>query len=173
MIGAQNAKLSFMIGSAKESPEAARIKSIVSMMGSEEKIFFCGMLGTGVAAKISNNYLAGTVLVAVAEAMALGIRSGVDPKVLHDVIHNSSGQTWMGDTRQPVPGVVAAAMSSHDYKPSFKHELMVKDLSLGVDAGGKTGIETSMAKTAVEHYREATKDPKVKVGSALVTQYAT
>jgi len=47
----------------------------MKMMGSPEKFFFCGGLGAGLAAKIANNYLSGTILLATAEAMAIGIKS--------------------------------------------------------------------------------------------------
>jgi 3-hydroxyisobutyrate dehydrogenase len=83
------------------------------MMANPDKIFFCGELGNGLAAKISNNYLSGTFLVAIAEAMAIGIRSGVDKNVLAEVIRNSSGNSWMGEHLMPVPGILPDAPSSN------------------------------------------------------------
>lgn len=58
-----------MIGCAEDDPNVDRIKAILMMMGPDEKLFVCGQLGNGLAGKISNNYLSGTILVALSEAM--------------------------------------------------------------------------------------------------------
>ena len=152
-----------MVGCPESDPEAGHVRSIVSAMGNPEKVFFCGQLGTGNAAKISNNYMSGTILMALSEAMAIGIRSGVDKKVLADVIRNSSGHTWTADHMNPVPDIIPTAPSSNGYKPGFRHEYMVKDMSLGIDGGEKVGIDATMAKTAVEAYKKGTKDPRCEV----------
>ena len=132
-------------------------------MGNPDKIFLCGQLGTGLAAKISNNYLSGTFLVAIAEAMAIGIRSGVDKNKLARVISNSSGMSWMGEHMMPVPDILPDAPSSNGYKPGFRHELMVKDMTLGIEAGKKHGIEPTMASTAVAACKKASEDPRCEV----------
>ena len=152
-----------MIGCPDSDPKAKQIRDITSMMGNPNKIFLCGQLGNGLAAKISNNYLSGTFLVAISEAMAIGIRSGVDKNVLATVISNSSGMSWMGEHMNPVPGIIPEAPSSNDYKPGFRHELMVKDMTLGIEAGKKHGIEPTMANTAVKACKTASKDPRCEV----------
>ncbi|KAK3707173.1 hypothetical protein LTR37_012342 [Vermiconidia calcicola] len=158
--GAAAGILAFMIGCTDSDPAADQIRDITSMMGISEKVFFCGELGNGAAAKISNNYLSSTFLMAISEAFATGIKSGVDKNVLADVIRNSSGMSWMGEHMHPVPGVIASAPSSNGYKVGFRCELMVKDTTLGIDAAEKCGVEPTMAKTAVEAYKKATQDPR-------------
>lgn len=108
-----------MIGSQAGCPDANRITEIVSMMADPRKLYFCGQLGAGNAAKISNNYMTGTITVAIAEATAIGVRSGVDPETLHKIISNSSGSSWVGEYMNPVPGVVATAPSSRGYQAGF------------------------------------------------------
>lgn len=152
-----------MIGCPESDSKAQQVRDVTSMMGNPNKIFLCGQLGTGLAAKISNNYLSGTFMVAIAEAMAIGIRAGVDKNKLAEVIRNSSGMSWMGDHMQPVPGIIAAAPSSNGYKPGFRHELMDKDMSLGVEAGKIHGIDPTMANAALEAVRKAMKDPRCEV----------
>ena len=93
-MGAAAGTLSFMIGCFVSDPQTHRIREVVSLMADPDKIYFCGQLGSGNAAKISNNYMAGTIGIALSEAMAIGIRSGVDAKVLNKIISNSTGQTW-------------------------------------------------------------------------------
>lgn len=152
-----------MIGHPNDSSKATdRIRSVVSMMGNPDKIFFCGDIGSGLAAKISNNYLAGSFNVAISQAMSIGIRSGVDKQMLFDVIRNSSGQSWMLENHQPVPGLVATAPSSRGYEPSFRHRLMMKDIGLGIQAAREVGIEPTIAETALQMYERAANDEEVK-----------
>lgn len=139
------------------------------MMGDPQKVFYCGKLGAGLAAKISNNYLSCSILLAVAEAMAIGVRSGVDEKLLHDIIHNSTGQTFMADHVQPVPGVVPHAPSSNNYRLGFKTQMMIKDLSLGVQARHATGIIPTVAEAALRVYEKAAVDPQCIVSLVLPT----
>lgn len=130
------------------------------MMGDPKKFFYCGKLGAGLAAKISNNYLSCSILLAVAEAIAIGTRSGIDEKLLHQVIHLSTGQNFMADNVQPVPGVVPDAPSSNNYRLGFKTQMMIKDLGLGVQAGYATGIKPTIAEAALRVYEKAAVDPR-------------
>lgn len=136
-------------------------------MGDPNKFFFCGRLGTGLAAKISNNYLSCSILLAVAEAMAIGTRLGVDEKLLHDVIHHSTGQNFMADNVQPVPGIVAHSPSSNNYRLGFKTQMMIKDLGLGVQAGYATGVMPTIAEAALRVYEKAAVDPRCIVSTNL------
>lgn len=152
-----------LIGHAKveaADPFTERIECVLSMMGSPQKFFWCGKVGAGLAAKISNNYLSCSMIIAVAEAMAIGIRSGVDPKLLYDVIHNSTGQSFMGDNVCPVPGIVPHAPSSNNWKLGFKTQMMIKDIALGVEAGNRVGIIPRFGETALNVWKKAAKDPR-------------
>lgn len=51
---------------------------------------------------------------------------GLDPKVLLDVLNNSSARSWSTEVYCPVPGLVPTAPSSRNYDGGFKNELMVK-----------------------------------------------
>lgn len=161
--GASAGTLSFLIGRAKEDqpgPLSTRIASVMAMMGSPEKFFYCGGVGAGLAAKICNNYLSGIILLASAEAMNIGIRSGIDRKLLYQVVHNSTGQSFMFDNVNPAPGTVAHAPSSRNYEGGFKAQMMVKDMTLGVQAGEMTGVRTTTGSAALELYKEASIDPR-------------
>ncbi|KAJ5559806.1 hypothetical protein N7513_002205 [Penicillium frequentans] len=161
--GANSGTLSFLIGHNKPSdtdPVSHRLETVAAMMGNPKKFFYCGKLGAGLAAKISNNYLSCSILLAVAEAMAIGIRSGVDEKLLHEVIQNSTGQNFMADVVQPVPGIVPDAPSSNNYKLGFKTQMMIKDLGLGIRAGYATGIKPTIAEAAYGVYEKASIDPR-------------
>ncbi|EEU42002.1 uncharacterized protein NECHADRAFT_86146 [Fusarium vanettenii 77-13-4] len=160
---AEKASLSFMIGHpepAADDAAATRLQQVVTAMADPEKIFWCGCVGSGLAAKISNNYISCSVLLLIAEAMAIGVKSGVDPKMLHKIINNSTGQTFMGDNVCPVPNVVPHAPSSNAWRLGFKTQMFLKDLSLGIEAAQRESIEPTMAKAAYAVFEEASKDPR-------------
>lgn len=132
-----------------------RIEKVLEMMGDPKKCFWCGKIGSGLAAKISNNYISCTVYLVVAEAMAIGVRSGIDPKLLREIIHNSSGQTFMGDIISNVP---SAKLSGPN---GFPVHLMIKDVGLGVDVGNATGVEPRMGLAALDIWKKAADDPSI------------
>ena len=147
-----------MIGHSKpdgSDPVGSQIEKCIMMMASPSKVFWCGKLGTGLAAKISNNYISCSVLCLIAEAMAIGVRSGVDKKVLQELVHNSSGQTFMGDIVNNTPKSLLFGCNG------FPVYLMVKDVTLGVEAGKQTGVNPRMAEKALEIWKEAQQDMAV------------
>ncbi|MDY7545176.1 NAD(P)-dependent oxidoreductase [Glaciimonas sp. CA11.2] len=82
--------------------------------------------GIGSKVKVINQLLAGVHIAAAAEAMALGMREGVDPDALYEVITNSAGNSWMFENR--VPHILKA-----DYTPLSAVDIFVKDLGLVLD----------------------------------------
>ncbi|KAF7535052.1 hypothetical protein G7054_g5718 [Neopestalotiopsis clavispora] len=147
-----------------------RLKRATQYFGNPNKIFYCGGLGSGLAAKICNNYLSCTILLANSEAMATGLKLGLDKHVLHKVIQASTGQNFMADHVCPVPGVVEHAPSSNDYKLGFKAQMLAKDVSLGVDAAQSVGIEPSIGKAALEVYKQVALDERCIVSVAHLSQ---
>jgi putative dehydrogenase len=84
--------------------------------------------GTGSKVKMINQLLAGVHIAAAAEAMALAIRAGADPKVVYEVISNSAGSSWMFQNR--VPHILEG-----DYTPLSAVNIFVKDLGIVLDQG--------------------------------------
>ncbi|POR32519.1 3-hydroxyisobutyrate dehydrogenase, partial [Tolypocladium paradoxum] len=162
-ISAKNGTLSFLIGHSEDDiPMAKRIAEVVRMMANPEKIIFCGKLGNGLGAKICNNYLSFCNMLSIAEAMSIGIRLGVDKHTLFNCIRNSGGNSATFHNFQPCPGLIPHLPSSNDFKPGFRPFMMVKDLTLAVEAGEQTGINATMAQTALETFRKAMEDPRCK-----------
>jgi hypothetical protein len=152
-----------MVGHAAPKEGVAfddRLQRVIMMMADATKVFWCGQVGLGLAAKISNNYISCSVLLLVAEAMAIGVESGVDPKLLHEIIHNSTGQTFMGDNVCPIPDVVPHAPSSNSWRLGFRTQMFLKDLSLGIDAAHQLNLHSSMAEAAYKVYEKASEDPQ-------------
>ncbi|KAF2636652.1 6-phosphogluconate dehydrogenase C-terminal domain-like protein [Massarina eburnea CBS 473.64] len=161
---AERGDLSMLIGHPSPSdnnPTSKRLEHVLGMIGSPSKFFYLSHLGAGLTAKISNNYLSGTILLATAEALAIGVAQGLDPKDLYNVIKASTGQSWMCDHVMPIPNVAEHWVPSNSgYKPGFKTQMMLKDLGLGIESGKQVGIEPSMAEAAMKTWESAAVDER-------------
>ncbi|USP76882.1 3-hydroxyisobutyrate dehydrogenase [Curvularia clavata] len=170
MPAAQAGTLALLIGYPSPSSPLAnpnlspRLTHLLSMLGPASKTIYLSHLGAGLTAKIANNYISGTVLLATAEALALGVSHGLDPEELYKVIKSSTGQSWMCDHVMPIPNVQKEywVPSNSGYKPGFKTQMMIKDLSLGVESARQVGTKCSMAERAVEVWQEAAVDERCR-----------
>ncbi|KAK3723002.1 hypothetical protein LTR37_002148 [Vermiconidia calcicola] len=113
--------LTFMVGGSKDVFEKA--KPVMATMGKSENLILCGGPGAGLATKQINNYIAYCSYVALCEGMNTGLKFGLDPKTLNDVINASSGQCWNSLHMNPVKGVIPNSSASRDFKPGFTVEL--------------------------------------------------
>ncbi len=104
--------------------------------------------GPGSTVKIVNQLLAGVHIAAAAEAMALGIRAGVAPDKIFDVITHSAGNSWMFENR--VPHVLAG-----DYTPLSAVDIFVKDLGLVLDTARASKFPLPLASTAHQMFMQA------------------
>lgn len=120
--GAQAGTLTFMVGGPQKDFD--RAKPLLQNMG--KSVVHCGDVGTGQAAKICNNMLLGIEMIGVAEAMNLGVKMGLDPKLLAGIINTSSGRCWSSDTYNPVPHVIEGIPSCKNYEGGFGASLMAK-----------------------------------------------
>jgi len=128
--GAQAGTLTFIVGGESETLERAR--PYLSAMG--KNIFHAGASGAGQTAKICNNMLLGILMAGTAEALALGVANGLDPKVLSDIMAKSSGRNWALEQYNPYPGVMDNVPASREYQGGFGVDLMHKDLGLAAQA---------------------------------------
>jgi 3-hydroxyisobutyrate dehydrogenase len=146
--GARARTLAIMVGGGQEAFERAR--SLFDAMGS--LINHMGPAGSGQATKLCNNLLAGVHMAALAEAVTLARREGLDGRQLYDVITHGTGDSRVLRMRFPMPGVVEAAPVNHDFAPNFPVDLIAKDLRLAVEAAQEHGVETEMASAALARY---------------------
>ncbi len=89
---AREARLTFMIGGEPQVKE--RLMPLFGAMG--EKVFDLGVCGAGMRAKVLNNFVAACSTVAVRNVLEHAGELGIKTKVLLEVLHQSSGQTWFG-----------------------------------------------------------------------------
>ena len=133
IIAAQAATLTFMVGGTKAQFNQARL--ILEKMG--KNIFHAGEHGSGQVAKACNNMLLAINMIGTSEALNLAMQHGLDPKVMSEIIQNSSGANWCVEKYNPVPDVLENVPSSHGYTAGFMTDLMLKDLGLSMDAASE------------------------------------
>ncbi|KAE8356012.1 6-phosphogluconate dehydrogenase [Aspergillus coremiiformis] len=152
VVGARAGTLSFMFGASSQTGQLVdRVRSVLMLMG--KKAWHMGNSGAGVSAKLANNYLLAINNIATAEVMNLGIRCGLDPKVLADMVNTSTGRCWPMEINNPVPGVVETAPASRDYAGGFGISLMNKDLRLAISAAEESGAPLALAEMARGVYK--------------------
>lgn len=141
--------LTFMVGGSENGFKL--IHNLLLCMGS--RAVYCGRIGSGQAAKICNNMLLAITMIGTAEAMNMGLRLGLDPKLLTDIINSSSGRCWSSEVYNPVPGVLDNVPSSNNYEGGFSSRLMAKDLGLAQDAATRSASPVLLGSLAHQIYR--------------------
>ncbi|MFQ3789115.1 L-threonate dehydrogenase [Halomonas sp. A29] len=104
--------------------------------------------GIGSSMKLVNQLLAGVHIAAAAEAMALGIRMGLEPRTVYEVITHSAGNSWMFENR--VPHIVDG-----DYTPLSAVDIFVKDLNIVHETGRELAMPTPIAASALQQFTAA------------------
>jgi 3-hydroxyisobutyrate dehydrogenase len=161
VVGARAGTLCFMFGASSQTGQLIeRVRAVLMLMG--KKAWHLGPPGAGVSGKLANNYILAINNIATAEAMNLGIRWGLDPKSLADMINTSTGRCWPMEVNNPVPGVVETAAASRGYEGGFGVSLMKKDLRLAITAAKESGTPLALAETAREVYNSVEKEYRGK-----------
>jgi 2-hydroxymethylglutarate dehydrogenase len=120
--GAEMGALTIMVGGDVATLE--KVRKVLETMG--QKIFPVGTVGCGNAAKLVNNMIALACSSVDAEGFALGVKAGLDPEVLWDIISASTGNNW---SLQQYPNSVF----KDNFEPGFKVSLAAKDIGLAID----------------------------------------
>lgn len=170
VVGAKKGSIAFYLGCGSDDPNLPRLTHLLSMMG--KSIIPCGGASFGLAAKLSNNYLSGLIAIACSEAMNMGMRSGLDPRVLASVYAAGTAQNTICDRFNPCPGVHPDAPSTNGYKEGFKVQLMRKDVSLAVDMANRVGAKLVLGDVTLKTYEDAANDPRCRdLDSRVVYRY--
>ena len=146
---ANGGTLTFMVGGSAEA--FARAEPILAQMG--KAVIHAGNAGAGQAAKICNNMILGSQMIATCEAFAMAEKLGLDLQTFYDISSKASGQSWSMTSYCPVPGVGPTSPADNGYQGGFAAALMLKDLKLAMEAAGSVGAEVPMGKRAAELYQ--------------------
>ncbi len=126
--GAQAAELVFMVGGADE--DVARVRPLLDAMG--RAVFHLGALGAGHAMKCINNCITSMTFAATAEGLVAGKRYGLDPKVMVDVLNESTGGSWITRTH------FHQRVFNRAFDDPFKLALMLKDIGIALRLAAQT-----------------------------------
>jgi 3-hydroxyisobutyrate dehydrogenase-like beta-hydroxyacid dehydrogenase len=102
--------------------------------------------------KLANNILAANVLVATAEVIVMGVKSGLDAGVMIDVLNAGSGATSASRDKFP------RAILPRTFDYGFATGLMVKDVRLYLDEAKALGVPTDVAETIAALWETAARD---------------
>ncbi|WP_414827540.1 3-hydroxyisobutyrate dehydrogenase [Alteromonas sp. H39] len=147
--GAKAGTLTFIMGGSVDG--VAKATPVLQCMG--KNLFHAGETGAGQIAKICNNMLLAVLMSGTSEALQLAIDNGLDPKVMSDIMLQSSGCNWTLQKYNPCPGVMEEVPSSNDYQGGFMVKLMNKDLNLAMNAAANSESSTPMAAAAQGLYK--------------------
>src|ERR1700747_2533659 len=133
--GAEKGTLAVMVSGPRADYET--IKPALEVIG---KLFFIGEKpGAGQTMKLANNFLSATAMVATSEAVVMGVKSGLDPKVMIDVINAGSGMNTASRDKFP------RSVLPRSFDFGFATGLMVKDVRLAVEEMRALGLSMEVA----------------------------
>jgi 3-hydroxyisobutyrate dehydrogenase-like beta-hydroxyacid dehydrogenase len=130
--------LTLMVGGDRAVVE--RVRPILDCMGSD--FFYCGGLGMGEALKLTNNFLAATILSATSEALVMGTKAGLTLELMTDVMRTT--MAWNNQFAVALPKKGLAG----DFAPGFMVKLGEKDQRLAIGMARALGVETPVGAAA-------------------------
>jgi 3-hydroxyisobutyrate dehydrogenase-like beta-hydroxyacid dehydrogenase len=133
--GAEKGTLAVMVSGPRADFEI--VKSALDVIG---KVFFIGEKpGSGQTMKLANNFLSATAMVATSEAVVMGVKSGLDPAVMIDVINAGSGLNTASRDKFP------RSVLPRSFDFGFATGLMVKDVRLCLEEMKSLGLSMEVA----------------------------
>jgi 3-hydroxyisobutyrate dehydrogenase-like beta-hydroxyacid dehydrogenase len=154
---ASEGKLGIMVGGPKETFDACL--PIFEKMG--VRIIYVGENGKGTTLKLINNLIMGVAIEAVAEALVLAAKAGIDPQKVLEITSVGGARTGAMETRGP-------RMIQHDFTPHFSISNMHKDLSGALKLGEEVGVSLPATSIAREILRAAKSQGKGDLDSCSV-----
>ncbi|HHY38594.1 MAG TPA: NAD(P)-dependent oxidoreductase [Clostridia bacterium] len=141
---AEKGTLTIMVGGDRLAYE--RASAALQAIGSN--IFYMGPSGHGMIAKIVNNAIAHVNVVAAVEGMALGVKAGLSPDLLAEVLSKGSANSYQFENR------VKGRLLKRNFKPGMKLHLAYKDSRLACELGNELGVPLFVTGVAHSVYQE-------------------
>jgi len=154
---ASEGKLGIMAGGPKDTFEACL--PVFEKLG--VKIIHVGENGKGTTLKLINNLIMGVAIEAVAEALVLAAKAGIDPQKVLEITSVGGARTGAMETRGP-------RMIKHDFSPHFSVHNMHKDLSGALQLGEEVGVSLPATSISREMLRAAKSQGKGELDSCVV-----
>jgi len=141
---AQTGDLSGIVGGAAEV--VAKCQDLFDVMGG--RTFHVGALGSGLAMKLVNNMLVQVNGVAVAEALVLGVKAGLDPQMIYDVVRVSTGNSAAWELYAP-------RILAGNFTPGGTVDISYKDQELETAFAKRLGVPLLLANLTQQVYQMA------------------
>ncbi len=125
--------LSFMVGGSREVFE--RCRPVLEVMGAS--VVHCGDVGAGNTTKLANQIIVACNIRALAEALTLAQKAGVDPQLVYEAIRGGLAGSVVMDAKAPM-------MIAGDTRPGFRVDLHIKDLNNALDCAHAVGATLPM-----------------------------
>ena len=152
VVGADQGTLTFMVGGKKEHFDL--IVPLLENMGN--KVVHAGNIGAGQAAKICNNMILGTTMIALSESFTMAKKLGLDLNTFFEISSKATGMSWAMLNHLPVAGIIDTAAANNNYKPGFAATMMLKDLSLAQETASSVDLETPLGALTQKLYKDFT-----------------
>jgi 3-hydroxyisobutyrate dehydrogenase len=149
-VGAKDATLTFMVGGNKNAYE--QMEPLFNVMG--KKSILCGEAGSGQSIKMCNNLLLAITMCGLGEAMNLAESLNLSKQKFYDVISTSTGSCWALNSYCPMPNIGPNSPADNDFQPGFSSNLMLKDLSIAIEAADQTNTNLKLGKIVKNKYKE-------------------
>lgn len=158
---AKDGTLTLMIGG--EAGTIDKCRGVLMTMAKE--ILHVGGNGAGHAMKLVNQIIAHTELVSICEAFMLGVKFGLDEKVIADVISKSSGNSFIFQYKHQ-------KILNRDFKPGSTVDILYKDLYLAGELGADLAVPLNLTNLARDVYQAARAVGLSKSdGTSIITLY--
>lgn len=131
--------LSFMVGGKQEAYD--RVEPILLKMGAS--VVRCGEVGAGNTTKLANQIIVACNIQALAEALTLSQKAGVDPNLVFAAIRGGLAGSTVMDAKAPM-------MIAGNDTPGFRINLHIKDLNNALDCAHSVGAPLPMTASVQE-----------------------
>ncbi|MEA3005464.1 MAG: 3-hydroxyisobutyrate dehydrogenase, partial [Acidobacteriaceae bacterium] len=141
---AEAGQLLFLAGGS--SATVNKVTPILKAMGRD--VVHVGPAGSGARLKLINNFLSGSQVAALAEALSLIERSGLDRE-------KALGVLTEGAPGSPLVKLLSGRMTARQYEPNFVLRLMAKDLRYAVTEADHQALDLDMGRAALRVFEHA------------------
>jgi 3-hydroxyisobutyrate dehydrogenase len=164
MLGSQpqavSGEIFFIVGG-----DESKVPAIAPYLEAMGKLhMYVGASASGNRVKLIHNSLVAVNAVAVAEALATVVQSGVDPATFYEVVRKGGGMAYGTYFERR-----AKRIFDGDFTPTFMAELMLKDANLALDLARASKVPTPILEETTRTFDEAIKDGHGKQDFSAVT----
>lgn len=152
--------LSIMVGGKQAIFD--QCKDILLKMG--KSVTLCGDIGAGNTTKLANQVIVALNIAAMSEALLLGAKAGVDPEVIYQAIRGGLAGSTVLDAKAPM-------VLSGNFKPGFKIDLHIKDLSNALETAKEVGVPLMLTSQVMEMMQALKVDGKGQSDHSAIVQF--